>query len=350
MKSTTILILTLVVFGGSVFAQKTTSSLEDDLFLNGSKTLKAFETAGKKAMESTVQFVRDEIVFILGTVVDERGYVVTKASEFEDGKPFEVEISNGDRVEAKIIDSDRKEDLALVKIPAGKVTPVKWGETKKLFQGQWVAAPSRRAKKLAAGVVSAKRRDIPRRGGVLGILLDRNDDADALGVGIDAVRPKSPAQKIGMLVGDLIVAVEDDKIHSRKELTEAVGKYDPGETIKVTIERGEENISLWPTLEHKSKVFDPLDRNQRMSGKTSKRKMGFTNVIQTDLPLEPEAMGSPVVDLFGNVLGINIAKYDRVTTYSVPSEVARRVIADLIPAQPANAEKPKPGEEDAAGN
>ncbi len=342
----TFLALALALGTGSVRAQVIENKpLDEKYFLNGEETLKAFGTAAEAALRSTVQFVRNERVFVLGTVVDERGYVVTKASEFESGEPFQIQTPSGERFDGTIIDKDTTEDIALARIPAGKVPPVTWQETGGLLQGQWITAPGWRAKELRVGVVSATRRKIERRGGVLGIGLDPNDDADELGVGIIEVFKGGPASKIDLLKGDLIVAIEDEKVHSRAELSEMITSHDAGESLKITIERGDENITLWATLEHRSKIFDPFDRNQQMSGSTSVRKAGFSDIIQTDLPLEPEGMGSPLVDLFGNVLGINIAKYDRVTTYSLPSELVRKVVADLIPAQSAPVKRSVPAEE-----
>lgn len=340
------LVLALVLAPGQAGSQVIENKpLGEEFFLNGGETIKAFGTASEAALRSTVQFVRNERVFVLGTVIDERGYLVTKASEFESGEPFQIQTPSGERFDGEIIDKDIAEDIALARIPAGKVPPVQWQDTAGLIHGQWITAPGWRAKELRVGVVSANRRKIERTGGVLGIGLDPNDDADELGVGIDKIFEDGPASKVGLLKGDLIVAIEDEKVHSREDLSKMITARDPGQALKVTIERGGENITLWATLDYRSKIFDPFDRNQQMSGSTSVRKVGFSDIIQTDLPLEPEGMGSPLVDLFGNAVGINIAKYDRVTTYALPSELVRKVIADLIPAQDAPVKRSVPAEE-----
>ena len=67
-------------------------------------------------------------------------------------------------------------------------------------------------------------------------------------------------------------------------------------------------------------IFDEFNRNQMMSGKTSDRRNGFPEVIQHSIPLAPNAMGSPLLNLRGDVVGINIARADRVTTYALPAE------------------------------
>ena len=68
-------------------------------------------------------------------------------------------------------------------------------------------------------------------------------------------------------------------------------------------------------------------------------RTGFTDAIQHELPLPPDAMGGPLVDLEGKAVGINIARSDRVTTFALPSElvqdIARRIIEDAAARRPA---------------
>ena len=66
-----------------------------------------------------------------------------------------------------------------------------------------------------------------------------------------------------------------------------------------------------------------------MSGPVSKRKDNFPMIIQHDLPLPKEAMGGPLFDLQGKCIGINIARVDRVTVFSLPAYIVKKMIADL---------------------
>jgi S1-C subfamily serine protease len=68
-----------------------------------------------------------------------------------------------------------------------------------------------------------------------------------------------------------------------------------------------------------------------MSGPVSKRKDNFPMIIQHDLPLPKEAMGGPLFDVEGKCIGINIARVDRVTVFSLPSNIARVMVSDLQP-------------------
>ena len=66
-----------------------------------------------------------------------------------------------------------------------------------------------------------------------------------------------------------------------------------------------------------------------MSGETSQRRSRFDRVIQHDAPLRPNAMGGPVLDLDGNVIGINIARGGRVKSYAVPVDKLRPLLGDV---------------------
>jgi S1-C subfamily serine protease len=66
-----------------------------------------------------------------------------------------------------------------------------------------------------------------------------------------------------------------------------------------------------------------------MGGELSGRRSGFPAVLQTDMVIQPKDCGGPVVDLNGNVLGINIARAGRVETWILPSEDIRPLLNDL---------------------
>ena len=53
-------------------------------------------------------------------------------------------------------------------------------------------------------------------------------------------------------------------------------------------------------------------------------------VIQHDLPLPKEAMGGPLFNIDGECVGINIARVDRVTIYSLPSEIIKDMTENLV--------------------
>jgi serine protease Do len=77
------------------------------------------------------------------------------------------------------------------------------------------------------------------------------------------------------------------------------------------------------TLGDRGKIDDGAkDRNGKMNKfgtRVSDKSTGFQNAIQTDLPISPQQCGGPVVDLDGNVIGLNISRAGRIKTYTLPS-------------------------------
>ena len=98
----------------------------------------------------------------------------------------------------------------------------------------------------------------------------------------------------------------------------------------LSILRKDETKQFRVTLGHRSVTFELFNRNMQMSGPVSKRKDNFPMIFQHDLPLPKEAMGGPVFDLNGKCLGINIARVDRVTVFSLPSKIVRERLDDFL--------------------
>lgn len=75
----------------------------------------------------------------------------------------------------------------------------------------------------------------------------KNDGAE-----VESVVPNSPAQKIGLVAGDIITRVNKKNIHSPKDLVEEVGNFKPGDEIEITFERENKFISKNVVLSSKS--------------------------------------------------------------------------------------------------
>jgi serine protease Do len=67
----------------------------------------------------------------------------------------------------------------------------------------------------------------------------------------------------------------------------------------------------------------------RMGSELSSRRTGYPIILQHDSVLKPSDCGSPLVDLEGRVLGINISRAGRVESWAIPTEVIRPLLADL---------------------
>lgn len=72
---------------------------------------------------------------------------------------------------------------------------------------------------------------------LLGVLTIPDDSSE--GARIEEVEKGTPADSAGLQKGDVITKIDESDIHSAEDLTEAIGRYNPGDQIKVTYLRGQ---------------------------------------------------------------------------------------------------------------
>ena len=90
---------------------------------NGSETLKAFEESSKAGLGSTVRLVSKGRTLALGTIVNRKGLVMTKASSSIEAE--EAILADGTRYKVQTKGKDKDTDLAVFKIKGAKnLTPV----------------------------------------------------------------------------------------------------------------------------------------------------------------------------------------------------------------------------------
>jgi len=99
-----------------------------------------------------------------GFIINSSGIVVTNNHVVKDAATISVTLSDGESLPAKVIGTDPKTDLAVLKIQAGHPLPyVELGESANVEPGEWVVAmgnPFGLDGTVTAGIVSALGRDI----------------------------------------------------------------------------------------------------------------------------------------------------------------------------------------------
>ena len=99
-----------------------------------------------------------------GFVVSADGYILTNAHVVDSADEITVKFNDKREFKAKVIGADRRTDVALIKIEASGLQPVKFGDPTRLKVGEWVAAigsPFGFENSVTAGIVSAKGRSLP---------------------------------------------------------------------------------------------------------------------------------------------------------------------------------------------
>lgn len=97
-----------------------------------------------------------------GFILSSDGYVMTNAHVVEGADEVVVTLTDKREFKAKIVGSDKRSDVAVVKIDATGLPAVKVGDVNRLKVGEWVIAigsPFGLDNTVTAGIVSAKQRD-----------------------------------------------------------------------------------------------------------------------------------------------------------------------------------------------
>jgi serine protease Do len=260
-----------------------------------------------------------------GFVISADGYVVTNNHVVEHASEVEVAFEGGKELPAKVIGTDKRTDLALLKInDGGKLTYVEWSNATPRV-GDWVIAignPFGLGGTVTAGIVSARGRDIgagpyddflqidapvnrgnsggplfDEHGGVIGVntaiyspsggsvgigfsiptevardVITTLKEKGAvtrgwIGVSIQPVTPEiaesiglknargaliaqpvrgGPAENAGLKAGDVITAIDGEKIETARELQRKIGALQPGKSVELTYLRNgvEKKVSL----------------------------------------------------------------------------------------------------------
>jgi serine protease Do len=99
-----------------------------------------------------------------GFIISADGYVLTNAHVVDAAEDVTVKLTDKREFKAKVIGSDRRTDVAVVKIEATGLPVVKIGDPNQLKVGEWVLAigsPFGFDNTVTAGIVSAKGRSLP---------------------------------------------------------------------------------------------------------------------------------------------------------------------------------------------
>jgi serine protease Do len=99
-----------------------------------------------------------------GFVIDPKGYIVTNNHVIEGADDIEVTFPNGNKLKARLIGTDTKTDLSVLKVePKQPLTSVHFGDSATMRIGDWVMAignPFGLGGSVTVGIVSARGRNI----------------------------------------------------------------------------------------------------------------------------------------------------------------------------------------------
>jgi serine protease Do len=263
-----------------------------------------------------------------GFILTKDGYIMTNNHVIANSDEITITMSDQTELSAKLVGSDERSDLALLKVDADDLPTVNIGTSENLKLGEWVLAigsPFGFDHTVTAGIVSGKKRNLPnesyvpyiqtdvainpgnsggplfnlkgdvvgvnaqiytRSGGFmgvsfaipaetlsnvykqlkkdgkvkrgwLGVYIQEVDKDLAISFGLDKpkgavvakILDKSPAQKSGLMQGDVILSFDNKDVNKSKDLPLLVGSTEVNRSVKVKILRNKSIIYKNITIE-----------------------------------------------------------------------------------------------------
>ncbi len=162
-----------------------------------------------------------------GFVISEDGYIVTNNHVIENADEIEIEFFSGKRLDAKLVGTDPKTDIALLKVESPEPLPfVAFGNSDLMRVGDWVVAmgnPLGQGFSVSAGIVSARNRALSgtyddyiqtdaaiNRGNSGGPLF--NTDGQVIGVNTAILSPNGGSIGIGFSMASNVVTKVVDQL------------------------------------------------------------------------------------------------------------------------------------------
>jgi serine protease Do len=196
-----------------------------------------------------------------GVIIREDGYIVTNNHVVDEATDITVTLDDDREYPAEIVGTDPETDLAVVKIDASGLVPVKYGDSDALEVGEWVLAlgsPFGLQHTVTAGIVSAKGRQVGIIRRNLGFAGGFEDfiQTDA------AINPGNSGGALVNLYGELIGI--NAAISTQSGAYDGVGFAIPCNMVKSvvnsliekgTVERGWLGVSMQPLTKDLAKSF-----------------------------------------------------------------------------------------------
>ena len=224
---------------------------------------------------------------------------------------------------------DKRNDLALLKVSTRNLLPIEWSDSQPLL-GSFVVNANHRNRVLHLGSYAVvPRTTVNGNQAFLGV----RPRATTEGIQIGEVTDDTAAYRAGLRDGDVLLRIGESNLQEVSDLVNAIRMHRPGDSVEILFVRRGTERSVTAVLAGRqmsgarAKEFKMMNR---LGAVPSKRADGFPSVFQHDAPLFPEQCGGPIVDLNGNVIGLNIARGGRASSYAIPSSYLKTVLADLM--------------------
>lgn len=274
---------------------------------------------------------------IQGVILKANGLILSKASDLGSNP---VCWHEGTAYPAVLLATDTATDLALLDIEASGLPTLKWAKASprpgSLASSPLLIATPPYYPDTAVGIIYATSPADPTRPNSLhspehitslGILLEQGESS----LRIAALFPGGPAATAGLKRQDLLTHLDGHAVSNRTQLTKALGRHTVGDQLQLTVQRQSKATALSLEL-GAARVSPPLATLSTTEIHTfpSVYRSGFADTWTHDLPLEAWNCGSPLLDMDGQVIGLNIANTASGRVLALPSATVQAAIQRML--------------------
>jgi len=256
---------------------------------------------------------------ILGTVFQLKSggqVIISKSSQVGDSAFINFKNSN---IPLKLLKRDRPTDLVAFRVAHQFSQPVIAANLKVIpvadssLTGRFLYTelPGNKSKGSITGLLV---KDLPNRfsSGGFNANLQELDGCPTI-IKIDS---GGVAAKAGLKMGDCVIRINGLGVRGAREFNDEMMKYYPGDSVHFSIKRQTDTLAVVLVLVPRVLREQPHPMNYFEGGK-SLRRDGFKNVILHDARVRSYECGSPLYNVKGELVGLNIARFSHTTTVAL---------------------------------
>jgi len=153
------------------------------------------------------------------------------------------------------------------------------------------------------------------------------------GVRVTDIQPGSASYDAGIRDNDVITKIAGKPTFDVASLVKVIREHRPGDQVTIEYQRNGAKATTQATFAGRGIAGERAARFKmmnRLGAVPSRRDGNFPSVFQHDTPLFPEQCGGPIVDLDGQVIGLNIARKGRAASYALPATHVKTLIDEML--------------------
>ena len=265
--------------------------------------------------------------------------LIAKASEVAIKAYLVTTNQKNEAVPLTVVGAYTNHDLVVLKAPGLGAPAAEWADSSKLGEGSFLSAIRPDGEAKAMGVLSVHERSLRSTDqGFLGVTMDPEKIGE--GALISSVVRGSAAHEVGIKPGDVLLKIKGKIVKGYYEVSTMLRRLKAGEKPELLIVRDGRPQLVFPTLQARQIQERESYRMRSMDGELNRVRANFGNVLQSDMELDVDDTGLPVVDLNGKIVGMVIARAGRISTLILPGEEMKEMLSSK--PEPLEMRVPRP--------